>query len=70
MKALKEDIKALKGKVKYLETFGGQIKDINEFVSLLNQILIGFKPKKKEEKDAVNKLINIFNNYQGMKLNI
>ena len=67
---LKDDIKALKAKVKDLETFGGQIKDFNEFVYLLNQILIDYKPKKKEQKDALNKIINVFNNYQGIKLNI
>ena len=70
IKTLKDDIKALKAKIKDLETFGGQIKDINEFVYLLNQILIEYKPKKKEQKDALNKIINVFNNYQGIKLNI
>ena len=44
---LKDDIRALKAQIKNLETFGGQIKDINEFVYLLNQILIDYKPKKK-----------------------
>ena len=70
IKTLKDTIKELKAKIKDLETFGGQIKDLNEFVYLLNQIFIGYKPKKKEQKDALNKIINIFNNYQGIKLNI
>ena len=66
IQTLKEDIKNMKAKIKELETFGGQIKDMNEFVFLLNQILINYKPKKKEQKDALNKIVNIMNNFQGV----
>ena len=67
IKTLKEEIKNLKEKIKNLETFGGQIKDVNEFVFLFNQALNNYKPKKKEQKDALNKIVNIFNNFQGIK---
>ena len=67
IKTLKEDIKIFKEKIKNLETFGGQIKDMNEFIFLLNQVLINYKPKKKEQKDALNKIINVLNNFQGIK---
>ena len=66
IKTLKEDIKIFKEKIKNLETFGGQIKDMNEFIFLLNQVLINYKPKKKEQKDALNKIINVLNNFQGI----
>ena len=62
IKTLKEDIKIFKEKIKNLETFGGQIKDMNEFIFLLNQVLINYKPKKKEQKDALNKIINVKRN--------
>ena len=65
IQTLKEDIKLMKSKIKNLETFGGQIKDMNEFIYLLNQVLINCKPKKKEQKDALNKIIGILNNYQA-----
>ena len=67
IKTLKEEIKNLKEKIKNLETFGGQIKDVNEFIFLFNQALNNYKPKKKEQKDALNKIVNIFNNFQGIK---
>ena len=54
IKTLKEEIKTLKEKIKNLET-------------LFNQALNNYKPKKKEQKDALNKIINIFNNFQGIK---
>ena len=69
IKALKDDIKIMKEKIKNLETFGGQIKDINEFIYLLNLALISYKPKKQEQKDALNKIINVLNNFQGINLN-
>ena len=69
IKTLKDDIKLMKDKIKNLETFGGQIKDINEFIYLLNLALISYKPKKQEQKDALNKIINILNNFQGINLN-
>ena len=64
IKTLKEDIKIMKAKIKNLETFGGQMKDLNEFISLLNQALLNYKPKKKEQKDALNRIINVLNNHQ------
>ena len=67
IETLKEDIKIFKEKIKNLETFGGQIKDMNEFIFLLNQMLINYKPKKKDQKDALNKIVNILNNFQGIK---
>ena len=69
IKTLKDDIKLMKAKIKNLETFGGQIKDVNEFIYLLNLALISYKPKKQEQKDALNKIINVLNNFQGINLN-
>ena len=63
IKILKEDIKNMKAKIKDLETFGGQMKDLNEFISVLNQALLNYKPKKKEQKDALNRIINVLNNH-------
>ena len=56
----------MKAKIRNLETFGGQIKDMNEFIYLLNQVLINYKPKKQEQKDALNKIVNALNNFQGI----
>jgi hypothetical protein len=53
----------MKAKIKDLETFGGQMKDLNEFISVLNQALLNYKPKKKEQKDALNRIINVLNNH-------
>ena len=64
IKALKADIKMLKAKIKNLETFGGKMKDINEFISVFNLALINYKPKKKDQKDALNRIIDTLNNYQ------
>ena len=64
IKTLKEDIKLMKGKIKDLETFGGQMKDMNEFFSLLNKALLNYKPKKKEQKEALNKIMVVLNNSQ------
>jgi hypothetical protein len=65
IKTLKEDIKLMKTKIKDLETFGGQVKNMTEFIALLNQALLNYKPKKKEQKDALDKIVNILNNKQG-----
>ena len=64
IKTLKEDIKMMKTKIKSLETFGGQVKNMTEFITLLNQALLNYKPKKKEQKDALDKIVNILNNNQ------
>ena len=64
IKTLKEDIKMMKTKIKSLETFGGQVKNMTEFIALLNQALLNYKPKKKEQKDALDKIVNILNNNQ------
>ena len=64
IKTLKEDIKIMKGKIKDLETFGGEMKDMNEFFSLLNKALLNYKPKKKEQKEALNKIMVVLNNSQ------
>jgi hypothetical protein len=53
----------LKAKIKNIQTFSGQLKDFNEFLSLLNKAIENYKPKKKEQKDAFNKLIEIMNNF-------
>ena len=63
IKILKEDIKNMKAKIKDLETFGGQMKDLNEFISVLNQALLNYKPKKKEQTEALNRIINVLNNH-------
>ena len=59
---LKEEIKKSKDKIKYLETFGGQIKDMHEFVKFLNLILINCKLKK-DQKNVLDKIITALNNY-------
>lgn len=63
IKTLKEDIKILKNEVKNYETFGGQLKDYNEFINLLNVVLDNYKPKKKEQKDALNTILQILNKF-------
>ena len=62
IKALKDDIKECKTKMNAMKTFNGQLKDLNEFVELFNTAMNNYKPKKKEQKDAFNKLIQIMNN--------
>ena len=66
---LKKDIKNLLIKINYCSTFGGQLKDINEFFYLLNQILISCKPQKKEQKDALEKILSIKNNFHSLNNN-
>ena len=37
---------------------------MTEFISILNQALLNYNPKKKEQKEALNKIVNILNNNQ------
>ena len=64
IKALKADIKEMKEKIKKMETFSGQLKNFDEFISLLNLALFDYRPKKKEQKDALNRLIEVMNNHR------
>ena len=63
IKALKVDIKEMKDKIKKMETFSGQLKNFDEFISLLNQALFDYRPKKKDQKEALNKLVEVMNNH-------
>ena len=63
IKTLKADIKELKAKMKNIQTFSGQLKDFNEFLNILNRAVENYKPKKKEQKDAFNKLVEVVNNF-------
>ena len=63
IKTLKEEIRELKEKLKKMETFSGQVKSFDEFITLLRNALLNYKPKKKEQKDALKKLIEIVNNH-------
>ena len=63
IKTLKADIKELKEKLKNFQTFSGQLKDFNEFLDLINKIVENYKPKKKEQKDALNKLSEVMKNF-------
>ena len=63
IRTLKADIKELKEKVKKMETFSGQLKNFNEFVALLNRALMDYTPKKKEQREAFNKLVDVINNH-------
>ena len=63
IRTLKADIKELKEKVKKMETFSGQLKNFNEFIILINKVLSGFKPKKKDQKEALDKLIDVINKH-------
>ena len=63
IKALKEEIKELKEKIKKIETFSGQLNNFNEFIQLLQSALLNYKPKKKEQKAALNRLKEILNNH-------
>jgi hypothetical protein len=64
IKALKADIKEMKEKIKKMETFSGQLKNFDEFISLLNLALLNYRPKKKEQKEALNRLIEVMNNHR------
>ena len=63
IKTLKADIKDLKSKMKNIQTFSGQLKDFNEFLNILNKAIENYKPKKKEQKDAFNKLVEVVTNF-------
>ena len=63
IKALKDEIKELKEKIKKMETFSGQLKNYEEFITLLDSALLNYKPKKKEQKTALSRLIQILNNH-------
>jgi len=63
IKTLKEEIRELKEKLKKMETFSGQLKNFDEFITLLRNALLNYKPKKKEQKDALKKLNEIINNH-------
>ena len=67
IKTLKEEIKMMNAKIKDLETFGGQMKNMTEFFSLLNQVLLNYKPKSKEQKEALNKIMVVLNNREKKK---
>ena len=58
LKLLKEEIKELKKKLTDFETFGGKITDYNEFIRAFNILLKDYKPKKKEQKEALSQLRN------------
>lgn len=58
IKLLKEEIKELKNKLKDFETFGGKIKDYNEFIRAFNIIIKDYKPKKNEQKEALDLIKN------------
>ena len=53
---LKEDNKNLKKKLTDFETFGGKIGDYNEFIRLFNIAIKNYKPKNKEQKEALEQL--------------
>ena len=59
IQALKAEIKEIKIKVNYLQTFNGQVKNLKELIDVINKVLLGYKPKKKEQKEAFEKLIQI-----------
>ena len=63
IKTLKAEIKEMKEKIKKFETFSGQLKNYGEYISLLNKALYDYRPKKKEQKEALNKLIDVMNNH-------
>ncbi len=58
IKVLKQDIKSLKQKLTNFETFGGKIQNYNEFIRVFNMALKDYKPKKKEQKEALAQLRN------------
>jgi chromosome segregation ATPase len=62
IKTLKTDIKKLNEKLQNMNTFGGQVPNFGEFIQLIYKVFAGFKPKKKEQKDAYEKLLAILKN--------
>ena len=63
IKTLKEEIKELKERLKKIETFSGQLNNFNEFIKILQSALLNYKPKKKEQKVALDRLKEILNNH-------
>ena len=64
IKTLKADIKEMKEKINKMETFSGQLKNYDEFISLLVKALQDYYPKKKEQKEALTKLVEVINNHK------
>lgn len=56
MSVLKDEIKSQKLKNEQLLSFDGRIKDYEEFKDLFRQVSDNYKPKKKEQEDALKKL--------------
>ena len=44
-------------------TLSGQVNNFEEFKVLFQNALLNYKPKKKEQKAALNRLIEILNNH-------
>ena len=63
IKALKAEIKEIKLKVNNLKTLNGQVRDMFEFVGFFNTAFNGYKPKKKEQRDAYERICQILNNF-------
>lgn len=59
---LKEDIKNLKKDLQLIQSLQGEIKNINEFKKLFKKATHGYKPSKKEEKEAFKKLEEFLKN--------
>ena len=65
IKTLKDEIKELNEKIKKMETFNGQFKNYDEFMTLLDNALLNYKPKKKEQKASLNRLLEIIKNHHA-----
>ena len=63
IKALKAEIKEIKLKINNVKTLNGQVKDMAEFVGIFNSAFAGYKPKKKEQKEAFERICQILNNF-------
>lgn len=53
---LKDEIKQQKAKNEFLLNFDGRIKDYDEFKNLFSCSTENYKPKKKEQEEALKKL--------------
>jgi len=53
---LKDEIKSQKAKNEELQNFEGRIKDYDEFKSLFSISTENYKPKKKEQEEALKKV--------------